>query len=104
MILFPRAYRYSSFIFVSDTPIKIDVARWRRILSNHRIDGVQVLDLTNERHRKRLEVLEQEFGNIDPGNDRLWTSVESRSSMMRRTSGASIITDDNMGTEWGRKF
>jgi spermidine synthase len=94
-----HAYRLANFMLASDRPIVFDRERWRDLLASYVIDGRPVLDLKDEAHRRRLEevlslvtrvVTSREF---DP-------SVEPRESILGRTEGERLVTDDNMGTEW----
>lgn len=86
---FPFLLRITNFVAVSDSPFRFDRDRWRSLLSSMRIDGVPVLDLTQE-EPKRV------FDDLLGFND-----IEPRDSILARTSKtASVITDDNMVVEW----
>jgi spermidine synthase len=61
--VFPHAVRLLTFVLASESPIVLDRERWRRVLSDYRIDGRPVLDLSNEADRARLE---QVLALIDP--------------------------------------
>ena len=76
------------FLAVSDSPLSFDRERWRRSLADYRIDGRPVFDLSNPEQRRALERVVNE------------TPVEERESLLRRTAGRLIITDDNMGVEF----
>jgi spermidine synthase len=94
--VFPYALRISSFLAVSDSPLKLDKDRWRAALTAYRIDGEPVFDLADPSQQTRLdEVLHLTDELDDPGG-----GLESRASMQRRLTHALLITDDNMGTEW----
>jgi predicted membrane-bound spermidine synthase len=100
--VFPYALRVSNFLAVSDGPIQFDRARWRDLLIGYRIDNRPVFDLTKDADRATLESMislpQSNREDIEHGLDR---SVEDRASMLRRLRGMRLITDDNMGTEWG---
>jgi spermidine synthase len=88
---YPHALRMINFVAVSDSPIILDKQRFRSLLKNYKIDGQPVLNLSRTVDQQRLEELVA------------WINkVESRDSLLKTTEGAKIITDDNMGVEWGR--
>jgi len=67
------------------------------VLLQTRIDGVAVIDLARAEDRHALQsLMALESGGSDYGSDFL----ESCTSILARTAGHQIITDDNMGTEW----
>ena len=88
--VFPFAWRFTTAMAVSDEPIRLDRARWRRVLARYTIDGKPVFDPARDDHRARLDEI--------TGADEQW---EDRESVLRRTGSAVIITDDNMASEWG---
>jgi len=96
---FPFAARLGSLIAVSDSPIRIDKDRWRRILLAYRLEGKQVFDADSDADRKLLERLTA-IADTYPGDHYNSDGLESRENILRRTAGAAIITDDNMATEW----
>lgn len=99
--LFPYAWRFGPFLAVSDSPLRLDEARWRAILGQYRLEGKLVLDPADGRAGARLEQLASYFRTADEtGNEHL--AVEPGESIRRRTAGARVITDDNMATEWRR--
>jgi hypothetical protein len=94
--VFPYALRINSFLAVSDSPITLDKNLWRTALTNYRIDGRPVFDLSRPDQRARLEEVLHLADQLDlPGSQ-----LESRDSLLRRYKGVRLITDDNMGTEW----
>ncbi len=93
---FPYALRFNSFLAVSDSPFTLDKNRWRTSLTNFRIDGHPVFDLSNPLQRARLEEVLHLADDLDAPN----AELESRGSLLRRLKGARLITDDDMGTEW----
>jgi spermidine synthase len=92
---FPYALRVANFLAVSDRPLVLDRELWRRTLSDYKIDGKPVFDLSNDRERKVLE----DVVSI-PYLDRESMSVETESTLRPRLRLAKRITDDHMGTEW----
>jgi spermidine synthase len=98
-IVFPYAYRFSIFMAVSDTPIRVDKERWRNTLINYRLEGKPVFDLTQPEDR---DILAQglEIADTLPGDRYQTRGMETRENVLRRTQGMPIVTDDNMATEW----
>jgi len=88
LTVFPYGFRMINCLFLSDTPITLDRARFRTLLEGYRIDGRPVLDLTREDHRQRLDEIVR-FDDVEPGE-----------SVRRAHADKRPITDDNMGTEW----
>jgi spermidine synthase len=93
---FSYALRVGNFLAVSDRPIVLDRKRWTTALTNYRIDGRPVFDLTNALDRDRLTQVVEIADQLDGSSGLL----ESRASILRRTRNTRLITDDNMGTEW----
>jgi spermidine synthase len=80
--VFPYALRVMTCLAVSDQPIEYDRDRLRESLRDFRIDGKPVVT-----DWQKVEEL-------------IAAQVEPGSSILQRTRGKRIITDDNMGTEW----
>jgi predicted membrane-bound spermidine synthase len=93
---FPYALRISSFLAVSDSPFRLDKARWTGALSGYRIDGKRVFEQEDPAQKAKME----EVLNIADESDSPTGNLESRASLASRLKGARLITDDNMGTEW----
>ncbi len=93
---FPYALRISSFLAVSDRPLKLDKDRWRAALSSYRIDGQPVFDLSDPAQKAAMENVLQLADELD----RPQGNLESRASLAARLKGVRLITDDNMATEW----
>jgi spermidine synthase len=89
--VFPYALRVMNFLAVSDQPLHFDTQAFRDALLAWRIDGRPVLDPSRDEDRLKLEEL---LGW--PGTP----AIEYGPAILRRTQGARVITDDNMGTEW----
>jgi len=98
---FPFSWRFGPFLAVSDSPLQLDEARWRGVLSQYRIDGKRVLDLGDPRAASRLEDLASYLRRVDETGEQ-HLAVEPAASIKRRTATARVITDDNMATEWQR--
>jgi predicted membrane-bound spermidine synthase len=98
-MLFPYAYRHALFMAVSETPIQVDKARWRRVLENYTLEGKRMFDLADPEDRK---ICDDILGLADtlPGGTYITRGMETRENILRRTEGLPMITDDNMATEW----
>ena len=99
--IFPYALRVGSFLAVSDSPLILDQQRWRQILTQYRIDGKPVFDLSLPEHQRRLEQVLSLTDTVKTPSDRP-LDMESGDNIRRRHAGKRIVTDDNMGTEWSR--
>lgn len=102
-MVFPSAYRFCNFLAVSDSPIIIDKQRLRKVLQCYYIDGKPVFDLSKREH---IDKLGEILARFDTASDRKsnWGGLENRESILMRTRGARLITDENMATEWKRLF
>jgi spermidine synthase len=99
--VFPYAIRDDNFMIVSNRPILIDAAAWRRTLEAYRVEGHPVLDLHDPADRARLEELVSWVGRYGPGTEPAFAhALETRDSILARTSVDRLVTDDNMGVEW----
>ncbi len=100
--VFPYALRVVNFVAVSDAPITLDPATFEQLLGEYRIEGAPVLDLALEGDRKALAAagdLARSLASapVDFG-------LEGRDSLLAANAAASVITDDNMATEWREMF
>jgi len=76
---YPYALRVLNFVAVSDGPMKLDKQRWRKLLTQYKIDGLPVLGIT-------------------PKILALGNTLESRDSLLRTTEDARLL----LMTIWGR--
>ena len=90
--------RVYNFMAVSDSPLVFDKARWEKTLADFSIDGSPAIDRTTEDGQKFFADLLEYPDTINkaPENE----GLESRASVLARTSAATVITDDNMAAEW----
>jgi spermidine synthase len=97
--VFPHVVRVLNNVIVSDSPLLPDRDAWRDTLLRYRIDGQPVIQPGRDDHQAELESI---LGLIDTMSDDspAFQAMELRSSILRRTEGAGLIRDDNMGTEW----
>jgi hypothetical protein len=95
LAVYPHALRFDSFLAGSDAQLSFEPDAWREHLRRFVIAGRPVLDLSLPAHQAELERLVA-MARPGPG-----ANVEDRASLERRTSWATVITDDNMINEWG---
>jgi spermidine synthase len=100
--VFPFALRVVNFVAVSDSPLSVDRAVFDRVLREYRIDGRPVLDLAREADKKALDgALALADSVRTPPTD---FGLETRESLLARFGNATVITEDNMVTEWRDRF
>lgn len=101
--VFPYALRIANFIAVSNAPIDFNRTRLRSILWAYRINGHRVFDPAKPLDRAKLNaIVSIPFVNrIRIG----WPTdtLQSRANLLAQWKGRRLITDNNMGTEWGAK-
>ena len=98
---FAHGARFTNHVVLSSAPIAWDFARWRRNLVAYRIDGRPMLDLSLAEHTQGLErlmALEGQTLTERTHDSSDW--IEPCPHVLARTAGQSLVTDDNMGTEW----
>ena len=78
---------------VSDTPIDWNFARWRSLLENYRIDGNAEFDPNNAADQSRIDSIMNEYRRGGP-------MIEECPELLSATKGTTLMTDDNMGSEW----
>lgn len=100
--VFPYAARFEHFLFASEDPIVFDQARWHDALQTWKVDGRPLFDFSREDYRARAREIVSYADRVGPVNadDDMQYAVEFRDSILDRTSGHAVITDDNMGGEW----
>jgi spermidine synthase len=98
---FAEGARFTNHMVVSSTPIAWDFSRWRRTLESYRIDGRPVFDPTSSKDRVALDRLMSIGASLAPDTARHQSDpIEPCPDILVRTVGKSLVTDDNMGTEW----
>jgi spermidine synthase len=98
---FPHGARFVNHLVVSASPIEWDFQRWQRVLAAYLIDGKPALDLGRAPDQAVLEQLMAWEASLvlgaDQGPER---PIETCRDILARTEGRTIVTDDNMGSEW----
>ena len=98
MTTFPYGLRIINFVAVSDSPFGLDKARWRELLAHYNIDGRPCIDTSSPDGQKLLEDLVAMPDTMRAGRYQEW-GMEGRESILARTDGATVVTDDNMVIE-----
>jgi predicted membrane-bound spermidine synthase len=98
---FNYALRVHAFLAVSDSPIVINKDRLRAALLGYKIDGRPVLDASQEKDRSRLDWILQLLGGPRFQPAEQGDETETRAELLDRWKHGRLITDDNMGDEWG---
>jgi spermidine synthase len=99
---FPYALRVYNFMAVSDAPLSFDKARWRKVLTEFQINGERTVDTSTEDGKKLFEELYAYADTI--AAPPVAHGLEARNSVLARTQGARVVTDDNMVPEWREVF
>jgi len=96
---FSYGVRVITCLLASDSPIVLDKARWFSVLDRYEIDGKKVFDRTSPRGQLVLAGYNA-FANSVNEPPRL-LGLESGDVLAKRLGARHVITDDNMGAEWG---
>ncbi len=99
MTEYPYGLRFINFVAVSDSPFSLERDRFRDLLAHYTIDGKPCIDTTTEGGQKLLDELSVIPDSIRATPPAEW-GLESRESILARTEGATIVTDDNMVIEF----
>jgi spermidine synthase len=100
--VFGYGVRVLNFLMVSDSPITPDIDRWFRVLSSYRIDGKPVFAADNARAQTVLAAYKALADTMhEPPRA---VGLEAGDVLAARVGPRHIITDDNMGAEWGKEF
>lgn len=99
MDVFPHTMMVSNNCVGRRSPFVIDRNRWRAVLARYQIDGRPVFDLSTAAGRAELEEFISTAGPEDTGG-----TLQTRTAMQTLHGSAKIITDDNLGEEYGFSF
>ena len=97
-LAFADGARFLNHLVVSDTPIRWDFKRWRRILEAYRIDGRPVFDVSRAEDRAELDRLQSWEASMAARDET--RPIEACRDVLSRTAGLQQVSDDNMGSEW----
>ncbi|MCA9583959.1 MAG: hypothetical protein KC657_01230 [Myxococcales bacterium] len=95
---FPHAMRVYNFMAASDAPFSFDKERWRKLLADYSLDGTPAIDRSTPEGQAFYDDLVSYADSIH--EPPVGHGLESRDSVLARTKGARIVTDDNMVPEW----
>jgi spermidine synthase len=96
---YPESVRYSNVMVVGAGAFRTDGERLDRALRAFRIDGAPMFPEDAAGARRREEILAS-TAMPDRADQNADTPMESCASILARTAGLPIVTDDNMGEEW----
>lgn len=102
---FAYGVRFTNQMVMSPSPLKWDFGRWLATLEAYRIDGHAVIDTANPEGREliaRLTSRQEDLASLS--GDSPDSVIEPCASIMARTQGSMLVTDDNMGSEWRHAF
>lgn len=91
--VFAHGARFTAHLVVSDTPIDWNYARWRDVIAHYTIDGKAQFDPDSAADRAQIDALMHDYRRDGP-------MVEECPELRAATADRTLITDDNMGTEW----
>ena len=99
--VFAHGARFTNHVVLSQTPIDWNFARWRNTLEAYQIDGRPMFNPAIPEHVAGMSGLMALSSQTEPGAPPdPARSIEPCDQVLTRTAGQSLITDDNMGTEW----
>ena len=100
MEVFPHTIMVVNFCMASPSPLIPDRARWERILTEYRIDGKPVLDLTTKEGKAGMENVLGFLSRQGLEYQKSGWRWLNRADMETAYGRAKIITDDNLGHEY----
>ena len=96
---FKYGVRVINCLLVSDSPIVLDKAQWFSILNRYQIDGKRIFEPSSARAHLVLAAYDQFADTVNQPPRML--GLESGDVLATRLGARHLITDDNMGAEWG---
>lgn len=100
--VFGHGVRIVNMVALGRDPVRIDRPRWRANLERYAIAGKPVFDLSRDDHRARLEEVLTVRDRHRPDGGIGW--YETCESILVRTAGLDVITEDNMRGEFYRPW
>ncbi len=98
--VFGQGARFTNHMVVSTQPVDWNFSRWRTILEQYKIDGNPVLMASRVSDRDKLDALMSLESHLLESKADGTDAIEPCGELLKRTEGETLITDDNMGTEW----
>ena len=101
-IAFPYALRVENFVAVSDAPLVFDRARWDEALHHTVIDGLPAFDFGVKEQAAAYEKIMHLADTLPDADGKTYEffALEPRDKLLERTTGARLVTDDDMAAEW----
>lgn len=96
--VFPYALRIMGYVAVSDSPLQIDLERWRSVLLQYKLEGTPVFNMDTNASQQTLQKIISLGKDVPPKSE--WGGMEFGDDIRRRYAGLRLVTDDNMGDEW----
>ncbi len=96
---FPYALRFGPLLAVSDSPLRLDRERWRRIAAAYRLEGRPMFDFSKPEDAQLFADL-MHWPDTIASAKYISEGMETRENLLRRTMRLGIVTDDNMLVEW----
>ncbi|MCC7047481.1 MAG: methyltransferase domain-containing protein [Alphaproteobacteria bacterium] len=96
---YPQSLRYLNVMVVSRQSMPVDRERLDRTLRALTVDGAPLFPDDAAGAARRAEILAS-TAMPDRANQNVKAIAESCASILARTEGLPLITDDNMGEEW----
>jgi len=96
---FPYALRFGPLLAVSDSPLRLDRERFRRIAAAYTLEGRPIFDFSRPEDVELFAGL-MRWPDTLPGAAYVSEGMETRENLLRRTASLGIVTDDNMLVEW----
>jgi predicted membrane-bound spermidine synthase len=98
--IFSHGFRELNLVVVSNSPLRRDPERLQSALEHYQIDGRPVFDLSQSRHRRRLDEIMSVLNPPVSGQGGAHETIETCENIKARSPDLQLITDDNMGEEW----
>jgi spermidine synthase len=98
-VTFPDAMRFANQMVASNAPLRIDPARWEKVMLDYKIDGKPVVG-TDKDSLLAMQANHSRLRTIDNDKANEWEGMETKAHILKRTEGLRVINDDNMGMEW----
>lgn len=102
---FPHGFKLVNNLVLSNDPVTLDTARWRRALLTMRIDGKPVLEPQDPVHQRRLaEVLALRSPKWPASKKTTWFKTCDAVAKAHRAAKHPIVTEDNLLIEFSRPW
>lgn len=100
--VFRYGMRVLNFLAVSDSPLQVDKERGMQVLRQYRIDGKLIFDPDNPRVQIALAAFSALADTVNRPPQEV--GMETGDVLAAHLGPRRVVTDDNMGAEWGSNF